>query len=293
MSTTNHFEYFGAIKFQCYSLESYWQYLLIIQLSYSPKTILKGNPAFLFRPYICHFSFLQVKAVIDAYPGNLVAAEAAFEELVDVEDRAPSSTRSSNTVRKDKRAKEEDILQSLQNKVRQSGELLKCLNQPQPMNERTAFANYVRDSLLTMSKPKFRKARSAINNVLTKAMEDDTEYEEELPTPSDVLHNMPPPVRQVSASAVLSPSQSEMYQPPPHMWRHKPPQASMWASASPEYVEQYMQQPLQPQQQPPQQQPSQQQEQNILSPQTSMGYLSAVLGPASQVLNQSPNISDL
>ena len=44
-----------------------------------------------------------MKAVIDAYPGNLVAAEAAFEELVDVEDRAPSSTRSSNTVRKDKR----------------------------------------------------------------------------------------------------------------------------------------------------------------------------------------------
>lgn len=32
-----------------------------------------------------------MKAVIDAYPGNLNAAEAAFEELAnaDVEDRAP------------------------------------------------------------------------------------------------------------------------------------------------------------------------------------------------------------
>lgn len=256
-------------------------------------------------------SFLQVKAVIDAHPGNLSAAEAACEALTDTDvSRAPSPTRSISSVLGDKKAQEEDILQSLQRRVHQSGELLKSISQPQsqPINEYTAFANYVRDSLLTMSKRKFRKVRSAINKALTQAMEEDSENEQESQTLPSELPHMPPPVRPVKTPAYTSPSPSEMYQPPPHMWRHKPPQASVWASATKDYLEQYMQQPLQPQQQPTeqyiqqplqnQQHPTLQHEQNMPPyqqefQQQSSDSFSAVLGPASQVLNQNHNLSDL
>ena len=185
-----------------------------------------------------------MKDVIDAHPGNLDAAEAACEELVDTDARTSSDSRSKRPVRKDKKGQEEDILQSLQKSVHQSGELLQSLSlpQPQPISENTAFANYVRDSLLTMNKRKFKKARSAINKVLTQAMEEDSETEEDMPTIPRVIPSTSPSVRPSMTQAYPNPSTSEKYQPPPHMWRNKPPQASVWASATQDYVEQYMQQ---------------------------------------------------
>ena len=238
-----------------------------------------------------------MKDVIDAHHGNLNAAEAACTDLADYNTRTPSISRSKSKIRRNKKGQEDDILKSLQKSVHQSGAILKSLSLPQsqPINENTAFGNYVRDSLLTMNKRKFRKVRSAINRVLTQAMDEDSENEEENPR---MLPNTSPPVNTVITSAHLNPSRSEMYQPPPNMWRHKPPQASVWASATPGYVQRYMQQPVQPQQLLPLQQ-----EQNMLpqkSPdlqqpaqQHGSGSLSAVLGPVSQVLNQSPSFSDL
>ncbi|KAK6173226.1 hypothetical protein SNE40_016715 [Patella caerulea] len=57
----------------------------------------------------------SVKVVTEVHPGNLIAAEAACEELADTDahDRTPSPTLSSSTVRMDKKARDEDILQSL------------------------------------------------------------------------------------------------------------------------------------------------------------------------------------
>ena len=262
---------------------------------------------------------LQVKAVIDAHRGNLNAAEAACEDLADTDadNSTPFQARSNRSVLNDKKFKEEDILQSLQKRINQSGELLKCISQsePQPINECSAFANYVRDSLLTMSRHKFKKVRSAINKVLTNAMEEDSENESEPQTLQIKPNYMPPPIRPPKTPSYVSQSSSEMYRPPPHMWRHKPPHASVWASATKEYMEQYRQQPLQTQQQQLQmqqqpvhmhQQPLQtqdqrslQQEQNVMPTYTAefrqqnSDALSSVLGPAAQVLDQNQNLTDL
>ena len=126
---------------------------------------------------------------------------------------------------------------------------------------------------------------------------------------------MPPPIRPPNTPSYVSQSSSEMYQPPPHMWRHKPPHASVWASATKEYMEQYRQQPLQTQQQQlqmqqqpvhMQQQPLQtqdqrslQQEQNVMPTYTAefrqqnSDVLSSALGPAAEILDQSHNLTDL
>ncbi|KAK6190990.1 hypothetical protein SNE40_002742 [Patella caerulea] len=178
------------------------------------------------------------------------------------------------------KAWDEDILQSLQKRVQQSGELLKSLSQPQPINECTAFANYVHDSLLAMNKRKFKKVRWAINKVLTQAMDEDSENEDKSRSFSNVRSNIPPPGRPVTTTAYVSPSRSEMY-----MWRHNSPQASVWTSATKEYLGKYIQQPLQPHQQPPLQQ-----ELNMMAPHPPEFQEPVVLGPVSRVLKQSHDL---
>ncbi|XP_013869559.1 uncharacterized protein LOC106521510 isoform X2 [Austrofundulus limnaeus] len=182
-----------------------------------------------------HRPVYTVKTAPAAQPSNLVAAEAALEELADADDRTSSPTCSTSTVHRDTRAQEEDLLQSLRKGMHQSWERLKCLRQPQSISERTVFANYVCDSLLTMNKRKFRKARSAISKVLSQVLDEDSEDDPQ--TLPSVPHDMPPPARPISAQADCSSSLSEMYQPPPSMWRHGAPQASVWASATPEYMQ--------------------------------------------------------
>ena len=78
---------------------------------------------------------------------------------------------------------ENDVLGTLQEKVKESEAILKGLVQPPAVTPESTFANYVRDSLLTMSSLKFKKARASINKILTRLMDEDSEEEEEdLPT---------------------------------------------------------------------------------------------------------------
>ena len=207
-----------------------------------------------------------------------------------------STVPSSSSQRKGKHGQDDDqLLQSLQKRVHESGELLKGLAQPQPITATAAFANYVRDSLVSMSKRKFRKARSRINTILSELMDEESDEEE---PPRVSTFPAPASVRPSSAPATYTPTASEMYQPPPHMWRHKAPAASVWGSKTADYLDQYMQQPLQPQYQ--QQQP---QYQRMMPPpppqhgfqpppqitqQPSSASVSAALGSAGHVLNQSP-----
>jgi len=67
-----------------------------------------------------------------------------------------------------------DILDSLQKRVAESGSILKDIAkaQQQPLTARTVFANYVKDSLLTMSMAKYKKARSTINSLLSTLIDD-------------------------------------------------------------------------------------------------------------------------
>lgn len=140
---------------------------------------------------------LQVKAAIAAHPGNLDAAGAACVELADEDDGASCPNRPTSPVYESKGAQEEHVLQSLQNSIQQPRELIQNLGQPQTISERTAFANYVHNSLLTMKKSKFKRMRLAINKLLTQAMDDSEDEEEPGPHPT-VQPNMSPPVRSVS-----------------------------------------------------------------------------------------------
>lgn len=229
---------------------------------------------------------MQVKATIEAHSGNLEDAESACADIID--DDSTMNTAKVFSQRKGKRGQNDELLHTLQNRVHESGELLKGLAQPQPITAATAFANYVRDSLISMSTRKFRKARSRIHTILGELMDEESDEDEE-ETPKAPTTNAP--ARTSSASGTYIPTASEMYQPPPHMWRFKPPPASVWGSQTADYVNQYMQQPMQThcqQQQPQYHQMMPPPAQSKQQPNS----VSAAMGSASQVLNQSPSTLD-
>ena len=127
-------------------------------------------------------------------------------------------------------------------RVGESGTILKNLSkaQQQPITPRIAFANYVKDSLLTMSKAKYKKARSTINKLLSDLMDEDSDDDmmmtggmEAPATPSTQqasYSQLRHPLRPSSTLSVGSSasSTSEKYQPQPHMWRNVPPASSVW-----------------------------------------------------------------
>ena len=114
--------------------------------------------------------FSQVKKIIQEHKGDLEAAEAACAELDVKEEILPST---SSKPKKRQLDSDTEILQSLQKRVEESGNVLRDITkaQQQSISSRSAFANYVRDSILTMSKTKFKKARSSINHTLSELME--------------------------------------------------------------------------------------------------------------------------
>lgn len=197
---------------------------------------------------------LQLKATIEAHAGDLEAAEAACAEVgaaaVELDTPTPTSTSS----RKQRRPQEDPdipLLSTLQESVQQSGELLKDLaaqRHPVKPTARSAFANYVKDSLLSMSDKKYKTARWDINKVLSDLMMVDSDEEDmEIPPmrPTLATPNIPQSVQPCSApafGAASSPSPSEQYQPMPAMWKHQPPPSSVWNSQTPEYMERYFQQ---------------------------------------------------
>ena len=220
-----------------------------------------------------------------------------------------SSTPSSSS----KRPQDPDtaLFESLQKRVGESGTILKNLSkaQQQPITPRTAFANYVKDSLLTMSKAKYKKARSTINKLLSDLIDEDSDDDMmmtggmEVPaTPSTQqagYSQLRHPLRPSSTLSVGSSasSTSEKYQPQPHMWRNVPPASSVWGSQSMEYMELYHQQPFQHshQQMPPLPQqkivprPQQHRQQTQQQQQPTPTPVYAVLASAAQVLSDQPS----
>ncbi len=160
-----------------------------------------------------------MKAAIDASAGDLDAAEqVCAEHHVGEEDAdvTPPPSPTSSTVRKGKRHAEDELLETLQKEVQESGDIIKSLNTQQPVTEEHAFANFVRDSLLSMPKEMFCKARLSISKIITECWTRRT-------PPSNPPAYRAPPVRPRLA---LQPSAScsEQYQPHPSMWRHQQPQ---------------------------------------------------------------------
>ena len=94
-----------------------------------------------------------MKATIQQHSGNLDAAETACADLQTRLDElipTPSSTPSSS--RKRPQDPDSALLESLQKRVADSGTILNDLSkaQQQLITARSAFANYVKYSLLTM-----------------------------------------------------------------------------------------------------------------------------------------------
>lgn len=279
--------------------------------------------------YLC----LQVKATIQHHRGDLEAAETACAQLeLGLEELTPTSSSCPSRKRPQQPHQDPDsaLLESLQSQVVESGTILKDLSKAQqPITARTTFANYVRDSLVTMSKVKYKKARSNINKFLSDLI--DEESEEDIPsamgpplihkeTSTSAMgappkqpctstmgadgqpsHLQIPPLRSSSTPSFGS-APSHHYQPPPHLWRHVPPVSSVWGSQSIEYMDQYQQQPLQQplqQQMPPQMPPHcvpppVHQAQQKCTPTPTLPHatpVSAALFAAGQVLRDQPTPS--
>ena len=239
-----------------------------------------------------------MKATIQQHRGDLDAAETACADMeIGLDELTPTPSPTPTSSRKRPQDPDSALLESLQKRVAESGTILKDLSkaQQQPITARTAFANYVKDSLLTMSKAKYKKARSTINRLLSDLMDEDSQDDipsamgaPPIPATQQASHSQPPrPSSTPSFGSFGSsaPSTSEQYQPPPHMWRNVPPASSVWGSQSMEYMEQYHQpHPQQPAQQSPQQT---QQQQHRRTTTTTPVY--AALGSTAQVLRDQPS----
>ena len=61
---------------------------------------------------------------------------------------------------------DEEVLSTLRKRVDESGELLKGIGQRHVVAGNVAYANYLREIVVCMSRTKFRKARSSFNEIL-------------------------------------------------------------------------------------------------------------------------------
>ena len=87
---------------------------------------------------------------------------------VEVDIVGLEKTSSVSSGRNSKRVQSNDhVLQTIQENLVESGKILQDLSKPQPVTSVTAFANYVRDSLVTMSMKKFKLARSSYSSTKT------------------------------------------------------------------------------------------------------------------------------
>ena len=169
----------------------------------------------------------QFKSTIQKHSGDLEAAESACAELHMEMEEEPSTDHSSttSTTRKGGGGQDSDILETLQKRVAESGSILKGLSkQQQPMTARTAFANYVRDSLLTMSKADYKKARSTINKVLSELMDDSGDDNMSLATQPAL--SVSATQQELHMQAPVRPSSAPSFGSDQYMW------GSQWSQSS-------------------------------------------------------------
>ena len=199
-----------------------------------------------------------MKATIQGHRGDLDAAESACADMqIDLDEFTPKPSFMPSSSRKRPRDPDSDVLESLQRRVDESGAILRDLSkaQQQPITARIAFANYVNDSLVTM--PKYKKARSAINRILSELM--DEESDDDIPIGLEASpikgtqqashpqpHHQPRPISAPPfwSFSSLAPSFSKHYQKPHNMMMNASQASSVWGSQSNDYMDQFSQQLL-------------------------------------------------
>ncbi|CAH1269252.1 Hypp4130 [Branchiostoma lanceolatum] len=127
-----------------------------------------------------------------AQRGDTLAQVAAQADMEEEDDETPSTSRpktwTTTTTKKHKRD-DNPTLHTHQDNLLQSSRLLKQTAEPANISRRVTFANFVRDSLLTMSKPKYKVAKAAIWDILHKLdMDDDSSCSD------DDEHHTPSPL---------------------------------------------------------------------------------------------------
>ena len=130
---------------------------------------------------------MQIKAIIAQTERDLDEAEwAAAEQHVDVDDDGRELPTTPSKSSKGKQSAEPDPdIEALQKKAKESGELVKMLRShilpPEPVNDRTTFAAYVKTTMMGLSDSDFRRARKGINKVLAPFLQSSSS-EDELPS---------------------------------------------------------------------------------------------------------------
>ena len=115
-----------------------------------------------------------------------------------------------------------------------SGSILKYIVkvQQQSLTARTVFANYVKDSRLTMSMAKYKKAKSTINSLLSKLMDDSDDEDDtcgagaallppQVPAAQQTIHSQPSiPLQQGSPPFGYGQCQQATFNKPP-VWNRQ------------------------------------------------------------------------
>ena len=92
---------------------------------------------------------------------------------------SPIPNAQKSTKAKSKRAYEdEEVLSTLRQRVDESGELLKGIGQRHVVAGNVAYANYLREIVVCMSRTKFRKARSRFNAILDVLLDEQSDPED-------------------------------------------------------------------------------------------------------------------
>jgi len=104
--------------------------------------------------------------------------EEACANIAEDQQRSSSPVANPDTATqaKTKRGHEdEDLLLTLRKRVDESGEMLKVVGQRHPVAGNVAYANYLREIIVCMSRTKFRKARRSFNEILAVLLDEDSD----------------------------------------------------------------------------------------------------------------------
>lgn len=206
---------------------------------------------------------LQIKAIIAEHEGDLEAAEThAAAQGVEVDDGGNVIPETPSKRGKGKGKRQIADLEALQKSANTSQNLVSMLQAqlplPEPINERTAFAAYLKATLMNLQERDFRKVRARFNKELAPfiSVESSSDEEEMASIRSNSSSSqVRSGSRQSQPSSISATSSlSDAGQTNQNTYRLLTPgQSSQWQPQPQEFTQQYMQQPYQQRQQQHQQ----------------------------------------
>ena len=190
------------------------------------------------------FLYLQVKEALAVTRGDLDEAERiAAEDRVAISGVDEDTEEATPVCKKQKKAIEDPVLVEMRKKFADAQATLTTVNnaltKAEPVTERTAFMDWVRQVCKNVSDDQFTEFQTAFIQMQTRwKMNDKQQQMSQMSScTSSSSHTGPSPT-----------PESGIWQPMPSQWRMPPPHqdASPRQSQSCEYMQAYMQQPVNP-----------------------------------------------